>query len=76
MLPPPPSLLLLLLLLLLHFASGAIPVRDVKTFSSVLKSALVADPHREILCYDLNSTGYVTHLWFTVGNDITATLRM
>jgi hypothetical protein len=49
---------------------------DVKTFSSVLKGALATNGSREIPCFDLNATGFVTHLWFTIGNDYTARLKI
>jgi hypothetical protein len=49
---------------------------DVKTFSSVLKGALAINGSREIPCFDLNATGFVTHLWFTIGNGYTARLKI
>jgi hypothetical protein len=39
---------------------------DVKTFSSVLKGGIVIGSQKT-LCYDLNATGVVQHMWFTMG---------
>lgn len=36
-----------------------------KTFSSVLKGAIVPAKGGEVLCFELNATGWVNHLWFT-----------
>jgi hypothetical protein len=50
------------------FVAG-ISALDVRTFSSVLKGALVEGTN-SVLCYDLNSTGFVQHVWFTMGENM------
>jgi len=51
------------------FASAELSALDVRTFSSVIKGAPVnpAKGYQEILCYDMNATGVVQHVWFTMG---------
>lgn len=48
---------------------------DVKTFSGVVKSGLAVNTTGEVTCYELNATGVVTHVWFTIGTPMHARLR-
>jgi hypothetical protein len=54
--------------------SAELSALEVRTFSNVIKSGLVVPSNgkQEALLYDLNGTGVVQHMWFTMGNGMDA----
>lgn len=62
--------LLCLLILACAVAKAELSALDVKTFSSVIKGGILypARGPQDILCYDLNATGVVQHVWWTMGS--------
>eukprot|EP00037_Helgoeca_nana_P012113 m.109374 g.109374 ORF g.109374 m.109374 type:complete len:401 (+) comp21260_c0_seq2:1-1203(+) len=59
---------------LLCLPSGVVGVPsalNVKTFSSVIKGGLLEPGGiRKVLCFDMNGTGVVNHIWFTLGGEV------
>ena len=63
--------ILLVALLCLHVTVCAIPVtKDMETFSSVVKGGMVYRLVPQTVFEIENTTGVVTHLWFTIRNKV------
>ena len=69
---------LLISLMVVAFVKAEMSALDVKTFSSVIKGGMVYPPNgpQDVLCYDINATGVVQHVWFTMGGGMAEHVKL